>query len=351
SFTCGVRSDGTVVCWGLNNSGQASPPADTFTALSAGGVHACGVKSDGTVACWGFNGNGQATPAAGPFTALSAGNAHTCGVKTDGTVACWGFNGFGQLGAAPPPASPAPPSPTQMNAAYSHMFTSSAGSPTGSFAVTQGSLPPGLSLSSAGSLTGTPTAAGTFTFNVTISDGLFPDASAAFTLQVLEATADTIPPTTVATATPASNGAGWNNANVTVTLAATDNVGGSGVQSITYVLTGAQTGGGSVAASTTSILITAEGTTAITFHAQDNAGNVEADKTVTIRLDKTAPVIGAVSNVTTEATSAAGAVATFTTATTDNLDPAAVVTASPASGRTFALGVRTAAVQARDADG
>src|SRR5207302_1483850 len=170
-------------------------------------------------------------------------------------------------------------------------------------------------------------------------------------LQVLEATADTIPPTTVATATPAANGAGWNNANVTVTLVATDNVGGSGVQSITYVLTGAQTGGGSVAASTTSILITAEGTTAITFHAQDNAGNGETDKTVTVHLDKTAPVIGAVSNVTAEATSAAGAVATFTVGATDAVDPAPVVTASPASGSTFALGVTTVTVTAKDASG
>src|SRR5207302_584014 len=170
-------------------------------------------------------------------------------------------------------------------------------------------------------------------------------------LQVLEATADTIPPTTVATATPAANGAGWNNANVTVTLVATDNVGGSGVQSITYVLTGAQTGGGSVAASTTSILITAEGTTAITFHAQDNAGNGEADKTVTVRLDKTAPVIGAVSNVTAEATSAAGAVATFTTATTDNLDPAPVVTTNPASGSTFQIGTTTVTITATDVAG
>src|SRR5437764_8804113 len=30
------RSDGTVGCWGSNGSGQATPPAGTFTQVSAG---------------------------------------------------------------------------------------------------------------------------------------------------------------------------------------------------------------------------------------------------------------------------------------------------------------------------
>jgi len=103
--------------------------------------------------------------------------------------------------------------------------------------------------------------------------------------------ADTIAPITTASATPAANGAGWNNSNVTVTLSATDNAGGSGVQSITYILAGEQMGGGSVAGSSTSILITTEGVTTVTYHARDNAGNVEADRTLVIRLDKTPPTL------------------------------------------------------------
>jgi len=142
SYTCGVKSDGTLTCWGWNkvNSrrlrnlhpgqrrrysrlrgeerrharvlgwneyGQASPPAGAFTQVSAGAQvtggysHTCGVKSDGTLACWGWNGHGQTNAPAGIFTQVSAGLYHTCGLKSDSTLACWGWNEYGQ---ASPPA-------------------------------------------------------------------------------------------------------------------------------------------------------------------------------------------------------------------------------------------------------
>jgi YVTN family beta-propeller protein len=100
-------------------------------------------------------------------------------------------------------------------------------------------------------------------------------------------TPDTTAPTTVASVSPAANEAGWNNVNVTVTLTATDNMGGSGVQSIYYTLSGAQIDAANVTGSAASALITAEGTTTVTYHARDVAGNVESDKTVVINLDKT----------------------------------------------------------------
>jgi len=113
--TCGLRSDGTAVCWGDNSSGQASPPSGTFTQLSAGGYHTCGLRSDGTAACWGDNGSGQASPPAGTFTQLSAGSYsfHTCGLRSDGTAACWGYNGSGQ-------ASPPGGTFTQLSAGAEH---------------------------------------------------------------------------------------------------------------------------------------------------------------------------------------------------------------------------------------
>src|SRR5207253_11188601 len=85
---------------------------------------------------------------------------------------------------------------------------------------------------------------------------------------------DTTPPTSSATPSPPPNVNGWNNTSVTVPLAATDNPGGSGVQSITYTLTGAQTGSAEVPGNTASFTISAEGTTTVTFYATDNAGNV-----------------------------------------------------------------------------
>ena len=34
--TCGVRSDGSVACWGYNEDGQATPPAGSSVSVSAG---------------------------------------------------------------------------------------------------------------------------------------------------------------------------------------------------------------------------------------------------------------------------------------------------------------------------
>ena len=68
--TCGLRANGTVACWGAVTDppdadvnygkgmkvdyGQTRPPAgETFTAISAGETYTCGLRADGTVACWG----------------------------------------------------------------------------------------------------------------------------------------------------------------------------------------------------------------------------------------------------------------------------------------------------------
>ena len=127
--TCAL-AEGTVSCWGLNDSGQlgnitnngTSNPNPTptpvagltnVTAIAAGAVHTCAL-AEGTVYCWGFNRYGQLgnntnngtdtanpTPAivAGlsPVTAITAGFMHTCAVAA-GTASCWGLNNFGQLG-------------------------------------------------------------------------------------------------------------------------------------------------------------------------------------------------------------------------------------------------------------
>lgn len=36
------------------------PTCDSFTSVSAGWGHSCGVRTDGTITCWGYNGNSQA---------------------------------------------------------------------------------------------------------------------------------------------------------------------------------------------------------------------------------------------------------------------------------------------------
>ena len=98
-------------------------------------------------------------------------------------------------------------------------------------------------------------------------------------------------PTTTASLSPAPTSFGWNNTNVLVTLNATDS-GSAGVRRITYSASGAQTIGTTVVdGSSASFVISAQGTTTVSFFAQDNWGNVESTKTQTVRIDKVDPVV------------------------------------------------------------
>ena len=104
--TCGIKDDGSAICWGSNSYGQTTTvPSGTFTQLSAGGNHTCGIKSDGSAVCWGDNQYGQSTAPSGTFTQLSAGFRHTCGLTISSNRApftvCWGDNQYGQRD--PPP--------------------------------------------------------------------------------------------------------------------------------------------------------------------------------------------------------------------------------------------------------
>jgi alpha-tubulin suppressor-like RCC1 family protein len=101
--TCGVKTDGTLACWGYDGYGQVTGPnqsTDTFTQVSGGGYHTCGLRSDNTLACWGHDQYGQVS---GPnrssdaFIQVSGGGYHTCGLRSDNTLACWGYDGYGQV--------------------------------------------------------------------------------------------------------------------------------------------------------------------------------------------------------------------------------------------------------------
>ena len=43
------------------------PAGTVFRSLTAGYGHSCGIRTDGTVACWGDDYFGQASPPAGTF--------------------------------------------------------------------------------------------------------------------------------------------------------------------------------------------------------------------------------------------------------------------------------------------
>jgi len=92
--------------------------------------------------------------------------------------------------------------------------------------------------------------------------------------------------TPVTTATP--DPSGWTNANVTVTLAATDS-GGSGLKATYYKVGSGQT-------KTYSAPITLTDGTPLSYWSVDNAGNVEQAQTLTPQIDTTRPTTSATPN-------------------------------------------------------
>ena len=126
AHTCAL-SNGTVRCWGSNNSGQLGDGTNTWrsspttvaalpagvSAVAAGAFHTCAVIVDGGLQCWGRNSDGElglgplpgsALPSSvvgldgGVVRSVAGGNGHTCALLSTGTVKCWGNNIFGQLG-------------------------------------------------------------------------------------------------------------------------------------------------------------------------------------------------------------------------------------------------------------
>ena len=88
-----TRTRRSVVCVlavsvALAVAGPAS--ADQSLRIAAGGGHTCALKIDDSIVCWGLNNHGQATPPVGAFSAVSAGSLNSCAIRADGTVACWG---------------------------------------------------------------------------------------------------------------------------------------------------------------------------------------------------------------------------------------------------------------------
>ncbi|HEY0514594.1 MAG TPA: hypothetical protein VGH73_22015 [Thermoanaerobaculia bacterium] len=164
---------------------------------------------------------------------------------------------------------------------------------------------------------------------------------------------DKVDPVTTATLSPPPNAAGWNKADVTVTLTASDGPYGSGVQSLTYSATGAQPiAATTVAGNTVSITITTEGATTIHFQATDAAVNVEANRSLAVKLDKTVPVINLNRPATGKTYTVNQSVLAAFNCTDGGVSGIAVCDGTTASGAPFdtaAAGTKTFTVNARDA--
>lgn len=81
-----------------------------FIDVVVGDNHSCGLKANGTVMCWGYNGEGQLgigdsytrsslvpvdVPGVTNAVAIAAGSNNTCVILRDGSLSCWGYGFFG----------------------------------------------------------------------------------------------------------------------------------------------------------------------------------------------------------------------------------------------------------------
>jgi regulation of enolase protein 1 (concanavalin A-like superfamily) len=101
--------------------------------------------------------------------------------------------------------------------------------------------------------------------------------------------ADHAAPVTTAATNPAGPGAsGWFTGAVEVTLAAADEQGGSGVDHTEYTVDG-----GAFTRYTAPFQVAGDGTHAVGYRSVDKAGNVETARTLTVKVDATAPSVSA----------------------------------------------------------
>jgi hypothetical protein len=119
---CGIDPSGTLWCWGWRNHMlDPDPPEGTWDRLSVGAHHACARRADGSIACWGYEESerrmgplalvpgarataGDAAAlglAPGDVVEIAAGGRHTCLATQGGAVTCIGDDRHGQT-AAPP---------------------------------------------------------------------------------------------------------------------------------------------------------------------------------------------------------------------------------------------------------
>ncbi len=123
TFTCALRSEGEVLCWGRGAIGSGTfervSPSPEAVALPAGtavadifapgasGMRACALLETGRVMCWGrgwlgYGGGDARLPVEvggiDDATAVALGYAHSCVIRRGGDLWCWGKNDDGQVG-------------------------------------------------------------------------------------------------------------------------------------------------------------------------------------------------------------------------------------------------------------
>ena len=137
--TCVLLEDGSILCWGRNDSGQLGVGSSSnevcsrfgqdydcvktptlvdlgngrkALAVRTGWSHSCALLEDSSIVCWGSNHHGalgagttldKNTPVPVDLggrvvTDIHVGRNYACALLSRGMVTCWGTNGLGQLG-------------------------------------------------------------------------------------------------------------------------------------------------------------------------------------------------------------------------------------------------------------
>jgi hypothetical protein len=160
---------------------------------------------------------------------------------------------------------------------------------------------------------------------------------------------DGIAPSVSADVSPAAVG-GWHTAAPTIAFAASDAA--SGVASITYASTGAfVTEETVIEGEATELVIGTDGVTEVTYQATDGAGNVSEPQSLTIRLDRGAPRLLGVQDVTVVAANGKEAAPTWSVTGEDDQGEPVAVTCDPASGAALPVGATEVTCVATDAAG
>ncbi|KQX97256.1 hypothetical protein ASD22_08165 [Rhodanobacter sp. Root480] len=248
----------------------------------------------------------------------------------------------------------AAPTAAFLNSPYNHILVASGALAPYTFVLNSGTLPPGLSLASDGTLSGTPSSAGTFSFAVVATDsspnlaGLNPGPY--FKVINLSLTVQNVPPT----AGPVSTTVAYNSTNNPITL----NITGAPATSVAVAAAAVH---GTATASGTSITYTPTpgyaGPDSFTYTASNSAGT-SSPATVTVTVSP--PTILYTPTVPPHAVAgaayshsianASGGTAPYTYAVSSGVPPSGLALASDGtiSGTSTAVGTFTFQVVATD---
>ena len=98
-FSCGLKLDKSIECWGSQTLNQTNAPSGQYTMIKSADRHSCAIHENGQIACWGTDIYGESSPPAGTFIDIAVAGSYACGIRTNGSIICWGTENDERSGA------------------------------------------------------------------------------------------------------------------------------------------------------------------------------------------------------------------------------------------------------------